>query len=1062
MAGDYSEDKLIEQTSIDLFQDILGWNTLLAYDSEDFGPNSLLGRTSKKDILLHKFLIQALRALNPDLPDMAYTQAIENLEEYTASKTLGEINFEKYKLLRDGIPVDYRNERGEQIRQRKLRVFNFDQPEKNHFLAVRQLWIEGSYGHKRRPDIIGFVNGVPLLFIELKAVHKKLENAYNKNFKDYKDTIPRLFYANAFVILSNGLESRVGSITGKYQHFHEWKRIREDEQGIVSLDTIIRGICDKSRFMDLFENFILFDTKTLGTVVKLVARNHQFIGVNKAVNNFHQKQEDYRLGKISVQEKQKLGVFWHTQGSGKSYSMVFFCEKIHRKFTGSYTFLIATDRKELDKQIYGTFESVGAVLDDKSRAKDGDDLKGLLKTNSSYVFTLIHKFNFREKCTDRDNVIVISDEAHRTQGGSLAMNMREALPNAGFIGFTGTPLFKDDQITKRIFGDYVSIYDFKRSIEDGATVPLYYENRGEKLKLDNPKITQQIREVIQQQDELDQDQQARLESLFAKEYPILTARSRLTAIAKDIVWHFFNRGYRGKALLVCIDKLTAVKMYNLVQEAFQNYIRDKERELAQLQGDQEALDKHRELQWIRETEIAVIVSSEQGEIEKFREWGLNIEPHRKKMTERDLETDFKDEENPFRLAIVCAMWITGFDVPSLSTLYLDKPMKGHTLMQTIARANRVHEGKNNGLIVDYIDTYRNLLDALAIYAIGGTEGEGEKIEPPVRPFEELLEELREVIDEVKTYLLAELNYDLKLLVESEGLLKIKALQDALEAVNTNDETRKKFEIMAREVFKKHKAILPDPIPENMLLDRNAINKVYETLTDNETGADISGIMRRIQDVVDDSVKQSLEDPGQDTGTIIDLGKLDFDLVRRLFEKSPHKKTDVQTLKQVIEEKLQHMIQQNPLRIDFYDRYQAIIDDYNSGKDSVTVQRTFEELFRMVQQMSEEEQRVKKEGLTEEQAAVFDLLLKPHLSSVERKKVKEVAVDLLTELKKEPLKVENWSDKTATSAAVRNVINMFLYQHLPETYSEKDIDNKVGSLYDHFKASYFGDGGSVYA
>ena len=726
-----------------LFRDTLKWETVLAFDREDFGPQSLLGRNSRKDVLLHRYLNKALRKYNPGLPDIAYTTAIEKLEEFSSSKLAGEINFEKYGLLRDGVGVDYRNNKGEQVRNQRLKVLNFADPYDNEFMAVQQLWIEGKPGYLKRPDIIGFVNGIPLLFIELKAVHKKLENAYNRNLKDYKDTIPKLFHTNAFIILSNGRESKVGSVTGKYQHFHDWKRIREEEEGIVSLDTILQGICEKGRFMDLFENFILFDTKTLGSVVKLIARNHQLIGVNKAIDNFRKKQQDYDAGKITLQEKQKLGVFWHTQGSGKSYSMVFFCEKIHRRFTGSYTFLIATDRKELDKQIYGTFESVGAVLDDRTRSTDGAHLKELLQEDNKYIFTMIHKFNFREVCTQRDNLIVISDEAHRTQGGTLALNMREALPNAGFIGFTGTPLFKDDQITKRIFGDYVSIYDFKRSIEDGATVPLYYENRGEKLKLENPQITEQIREVITREEDLDLDQQLKLEALFAKEYPILTAKKRLKAIAKDIVWHFFNRGYKGKAMLVCLDKVTAVKMYDFVMEELTIFISDFEKEVRQLHGDQEALDKQRELLWIKETEIAVVVSGEQGEIEKFRGWELEIEPHRKKMLERDLERDFKEEDHPFKLAIVCAMWITGFDVPSLSTLYLDKPMRGHTLMQTIARANRVHEGKNNGLIVDYIDTYKNLLDALAIYAEGGKTGGVVQPEPPVRPFEQLLEELTE-------------------------------------------------------------------------------------------------------------------------------------------------------------------------------------------------------------------------------------------------------------------------------------------------------------------------------
>ena len=317
---------------------------------------------------------------------------------------------------------------------------------------------------------------------------------------------------------------------------------------------------------------------------------------------------------------------------------------------------------------------------------------------------MIHKFNFEETITERDNIIVISDEAHRTQGGSLAMNLRKALPNASFIGFTGTPLFKDDELTRRIFGEYVSKYDFKRSIEDGATVPLYYENRGEKLKLDNPLINEQIREAIENED-LDSDQQDKLKRLFSREYPILTAEKRLRAIAKDVVSHFNGRGYKGKAMFVAMDKITAVKMYDLISEEWQTYCEHKQKEINKIADLQEQLTEQRNLDWAKETEIAVIVSHEQNEIDKFEGWNLDIEPHRLKMNSRDLEKDFKAEEHPFRLAIVCAMWITGFDVKSLSTLYLDKPMKSHTLMQTSARANRVHEGKNNGLIVDYIETY---------------------------------------------------------------------------------------------------------------------------------------------------------------------------------------------------------------------------------------------------------------------------------------------------------------------------------------------------------------------
>lgn len=931
----------------------------------------------------------------------------------------------------------------------------------------------GNFGYLRRPDIIGFVNGIPLLFIELKAVHKNLETAYANNLKDYKATIPHLFHCNAFVILSNGLDSKVGSITGKYQHFNDWKRMQEDEEGIVSIETIIKGICDKSRFLDLFENFILFDNKTMGSVVKLIARNHQYIGVNKAIRNFAHKQEQYKIGLISKEKRQKLGVVWHTQGSGKSYSMVFFCQKIHRKFTGNYSFLIVTDRNELDAQIYGTFSGVGVVPQHEpgkknpfsAKAGSGDNLRQLLKEDKRYIFTLIHKFNFDDVCTDRDDLIVISDEAHRTQAGSLAINMRKALPNAAFIGFTGTPLFKNDEITKRIFGDYVSIYDFKRSVDDGATVPLYYENRGELLHLDNVQITQQMRDAIEQAD-LDEDQKTRLEQLFANEYPVLTAKHRLQAIAKDIVQHFCNRGYKGKAMLVCIDKITAVKMYNYITAAIQEYIVQTEKQLHKEEDDQELLVKAQNLQWIKESEVAVVVSGEQNEIDKFKAWELDITYHREKMNTRDLETEFKDEANPFRLVIVCAMWITGFDVPTLSTMYIDKPLKAHTLMQTIARANRISEGKNNGLIVDYIDTYQNLLDALAVYAVGDDGNGDDGKSKIVKPSEELIEELKDTIDATEAFLQDELNFELNRIVETEGLQRLRAIKDGEDAVYTNEETKKRFEVLARMVFKKYMAVGLDARAYHLVPRKEAVEALYDRLQKNTKEADLTELMKHLQDIVDDSITKIADDGGLDKpyseGTVIDISHLDFELIKKLYEKSPHKNTAVASLKELVEQRLHRMIQQNPTRIDFYTRYTEIIQEYNEGKDRERLEHVFQELMKLVQAMTTEEQRVAKEGLTEEQAAIFDLLLKPQLTTKDRNEVMEVAVELLTQLKERPLQVENWSEKNSTAADVRKVISMYLFERLPEPYTQSDVDEKTITLFNHLKSTYFGGGRSAYA
>ncbi|MCB0037733.1 MAG: type I restriction endonuclease subunit R, partial [Anaerolineales bacterium] len=498
-------------------------------------------------------------------------------------------------------------------------------PTNNHFLVVRELWVQG-YPYRRRPDILGFVNGIPLLFIELKNVHRNIQKAYTDNLSDYKDTIPHIFDHNAFIILSNGDEAKLGSITSKYEHFNEWKRLEEEDAGVVDMETMLKGVCTKANFMDMFENFILFDDSSSKTV-KVVARNHQFLGVNRAVAAVRERKE--RAG--------KLGVFWHTQGSGKSYSMVFFSQKVHRKVTGNFTFLVVTDREDLDKQIYKTYTGTGAVSSKAScRAGSGKQLEQLLQTDQPYLFTMIHKFNQEvtpeNPYSVRDDIIVISDEAHRTQYGKLALNMRNALPNASFIGFTGTPLFKDDELTKRIFGGYTSTYDFKRSTDDNATVPLYYDNRGEKLHLATTDINERIAEKLEQV-ELDPDQEALLERQLGRDYHIITAQTRLDPIARDFVEHYTTQWNTGKAMFVCIDKITTVRMYNLITEYWQTKITELEQELANATDEQELSTLSQKLAWAKETKIAVVVSEEQGEVDRFRKHGLDIVPHRTLMKE---------------------------------------------------------------------------------------------------------------------------------------------------------------------------------------------------------------------------------------------------------------------------------------------------------------------------------------------------------------------------------------------------------------------------------------------
>lgn len=1065
MSYEYSEDGLVEQATQDVLEE-LGWQVVSAWKKESFGETGLLGREDKSQVILRRYLLEALQRLNPGLPAIAYEQAVELVEQKAADKELSRINREKYQLFKKGIPVSYTNDKGDRVKE-KLRVFDFNDYAANHFLAVRQLEVVGEL-YNRRPDVIGFVNGIPLVFFELKAHHTDLRNAYQDNLKDYKDTIPHLFHGNAFIILSNGTDAKVGTITSPYNYFLEWKRIEEDEEGIVSLDTMLRGTCDPQRLMDIFENFLLYD-ESKGGIVKLMAKNHQYIGVNKVIENVE--------GIESLQGK--LGVYWHTQGSGKSYSMVFLCEKIHRKLGGAYTFLIVLDRTELENQIYDTFSGVGVVnnkdvVAGKKKGTTGrEHLRELLAENHRYVFSLIHKFSIDPKLeteypliTERKNIIVISDEAHRTQSGTYARNMRyHALPNASFLGFTGTPIIKEEEeLTKNIFGEYVSVYDFKRAIEDEATLPLRYINKGEQLDIENPELDERMAEILENED-LEDDQKKKLEYLFKKDYPILTAEHRLDAIAKDLVWHFNTRGYQGKAMLVCLDKPTAVRMYGLIMKYWPQYLEHLSNQVDGSFDEQEYQERSRKYDRVKETEVCVVVSSEQNEVDKFRKLGLDIEPHRRKMVERNLEKEFKDADNPFRLAIVCAMWITGFDAQCVSTVYLDKPIKGHTLMQTIARANRVYDDeKENGLIVDYGNVYRALEKAYTIYGEGdkGGKNPGENTEDPQTPVEQLVEletDLKEALKEVEDYLQS-LHFTLADLLGAKAMEKIGLLKTAADCICQNEKTRTTFEFMARNAFRKYKALYPEKEAKPYTRTFNAIEAIYNLLNQKIKSADITEIMLQLQSIVDESVLVRKVDKEE---VYIDLASINIDKLKEVFQKSDKKNTLVFQLHEAIERRLEQMLQENPLRLDFYERYKEIIDDYNQGKTLEDTMRAFDTLNQFIQDLSEEEQRAVRENLHDQETlAIFDLLKNGKtLSQKELHTVKKVAQETLEKLKAEKLEIDHWRESRQIRAQVKNIINDSLLYLPQESYSDDEVDQKSIAVYQHIYSSYYGGGRSVY-
>ena len=1044
MSYDYSENVLVQGAAGDLLRDELGWEVQFAYNTEVLGEQGTFGRKSYNDILLTRYLYSALKKLNPWLTDAQCLDVEKQLRHHLSTSSLLQINEEKYFFIRDGIPVAVKHKNGK-TETRRAAVIDFQHPENNHFLAVKEMKIHGEL-YRRRTDIVGFVNGIPLLFIELKRNDVDVQNAYTDNYTDYRDTIPQLFYYNAFLILSNGMEAKVGTLGSKYEFFHEWKRLNEADAGSVALETMLRGICKKENFLDLFENFILYDHSG-GSTAKILARNHQYLGVNEAV-------KAYEARKLN---DGKLGVFWHTQGSGKSYSMLFLSQKIRRKFEGSPTIVILTDRDELNDQISDTFENCGLLGKTKAAqfiATSGADLVNKLNGNPSFIFTLIQKFNKPDAqpiYPDHD-IIVMSDEAHRSQYGIFADNMMKLLPTAARIGFTGTPLLSSDNITARTFGGYISVYDFKRAVEDGATVPLYYENRGDKIEdLHNPEITDRILEAIENAD-LDVDHQEKLEAEFAKEIHLLTAEKRLRSIARDFARHYSDLWTSGKAMFVCLNKVTCVRMYDYVQEYWKieiNSLKEKIKHATQ----QEAQELSRKLKWMQETEMAVVISQEQNEIQTFKKWGLDIKYHREKMEKRKLDKEFKDAKNPFRVVFVCAMWLTGFDVKCLSCLYLDKPLKAHTLMQTIARANRVAEGKSNGLIIDYVGIVKALRKALADYTanVGGQGGDDPTVDKDL-----LIKRILETIEKTKDYLKTK-DYDLQNLIDASGFEKLTQLQAAANAVCGSVEDKKSFTTYASELKRLMKYTDRDEVTGAPRKEYEAIAAIYAELQKKRKHVDTTDLMVEINQIISEYVDVEPAPSGDtEAGKRFDISEIDFDLLRREFAKSKTKNLIMRDLEGVIQQKLDSLLFTNPNRMNYYERYQEIIENYNSEQDRATIEKTFMDLMDLANSMDEEEKRYVREGFSsDEELSMYDMLFRDDLDKGDIKKLKEVSVTLLQRIKAKIAELDHWTDKQETKAEVDNLIRDILWNDLPEAYDEISISAYRQKIYEYVYTRYKG-------
>jgi len=1041
MPHPYTEDQLVEQPATKLFAE-LGWQTVLASE-EVFGASGSLGRESSGEAVLVPRLRTALKRLNPTLPCEAIETAIDELTRDRGAMGLASANREVYLLLKEGIKVSVPDGHGGQKTER-LRVMDWANPDGNDFLLISQFSVTGAL-YTRRPDLVGFVNGLPLVVIELKKPGVPARSAFDDNLTCYKSDIPQLFVYNALLIASNGTDSRVGSLTADWERFFEWKRIEhENEPRRVSLEVMLRGTCEKNRLMDLVENFTLFSEHKAG-LVKIIGQNHQYLGVNNAIAS---------MLKARQMKHGRGGVFWQTQGSGKSFSMVFFAQKVLRTITGNWTFVVVTDRVELDDQIAKTFAACGAVTDAQDcHAGSGAHLRELLRGNHRYVFTLIHKFQSPEMLCDRSDVIVLTDEAHRSQYDTLAVNMRAALPKAMFLAFTGTPLIAGEERTKEVFGDYVSIYDFQQSVEDGATVPLFYENRTPELQLVNPDLNDAIYDVIDAAG-LDEEQETKLERELGRQYHILTRDDRLETVAKDIVRHFLGRGFQGKAMVVSIDKATALRMHDKVRKYWEAEKQRVRKELGKsgLPADQkdELLDR---LTVLDTTDMALIVSPSQNETDQMKKLGLDIQPHRKRINESQppLDEKFKDPEDNLRLVFLCAMWLTGFDAPSCSTVYLDKPMRNHTLMQTIARANRVYPGKHSGMIVDYANVFASLEKALAIYGKGGDGGN------PVKDKEKLVADLRKAVKGAVAFCASRGVVLSDIRKAPLGSMKrLQLMGDAVDALIAPDQVRRDFFGHERLVNTLHGAVKPDPAAlefYGVVACLGALGDAIRTKIHPDP-VDISAVMGSIAKVLDDAV-EGVAIRDKPTGKI-DLSQIDFEALAKRLKMAKHQNTDLEVLKAAIRAQLEKLISLNRTRTDLGKKFEELLEEYNTGGKSI------DDLLAFLRELSHEEHRHVLENMSEEELVILDILTRPapQLTPEERNEIKKVARHLLARIK--GLLVLDWRKRQSSQAKVRDAIKDVLDLGLPRAYTPELYEQKCATVFEHVYETYPQSGEGVYA
>ncbi|KKW21865.1 MAG: hypothetical protein A2W52_01980 [Candidatus Taylorbacteria bacterium RIFCSPHIGHO2_02_49_25] len=1025
MTQKLNEDTLTEQPVIE-------WLKEMGYDYEfgpDLAPGQVLGeREDFREVVLVGRLKRSIRRLNPDLPEAAIDDAARSLRSEHPNLEIA--NKEIYTMLTQGVRVNFHSADGEDI-WRFAKIIDFENPQNNEFLVVNQFAIQG-LEKVRRPDVVIFVNGIPLAIFELK--NPALENAaiYTayEQLREYKKDIPEIFKYNQILVIGDLIEAKHGTISSSWEWFSRWKGVESENEAIsdlsaeasakAELEILTRGIFHKIRLLDIVRNFIIFEAdaeKDASKYTKKMAMYHQYFGVNKAVNE--------TLRATKPRGNKKIGVFWHTQGSGKSLSMVFYTNKAKQlEELKSPTFVFLTDRNDLDGQFYKTFLRSG--YPSAKQAESIADLKERLREAAGeLIFTTIQKFDTEyEVLSERENIIAIADEAHRSQYAKFAANVRVALPSASFMGITGTPISLHNRETRLVFGDHISEYKINQAVEDGATVPIYYEGRLVPLHLANQFIDEEFEDLI---GEIEFEAKEIYKRKWARLEQAVSAKDRLEQVAKDIIEHFNNRGLEGKGMIVTISRKTAVEMYKIISK-----IEDAPA-CADLPAGKTGASAGR-------PEVAVVISKPEDfpELKQSRDT-------------KELEKRFKNPDDPLKLVIVCDMWLTGFDVPALHTMYIDKPLKNHTLMQAIARVNRIFKDKPGGLIVDYIGVADDLKKALSIYS-SGIQKEA------MVPIEEIIAKMIEEYDIVRA-MFSGVEY--KEWKKLKGAELAGVFQKAVNTIITNersgmvdDEKKKRFAKETELLSQLFAFAMPHR-------EANAIRNEVEFFQSVKRAIIKRTIIRGdvigfdVESAVRELVSKAISAEG-----VIDIfdmngkGRPDISIFDEKFleevKNLKYKNLSVDVLRKLLNDELRVRTKKNLVRYkSLLDMLEDIIEKYENNIINST--KVIEKLIELAREIKKVEKLNEDIGLSEEEMAFYDAISAGRKAVNGNEELKKLVRELVKIIKRD-LAID-WMNNDIIKARVRaNVKLLLLRKGYKAEESEKVLDliyRQAFSLYRDF-------------